>query len=64
MEKTPATAIGEASGAAAKFVPVTFSHLISTKLDNDNYILWRKQALTVIRRYKLQHFFAIAISFL
>lgn len=36
--------------------PITFSHLITLKLDEQNFYLWKQQIEGVIRGYKLQRF--------
>ena len=38
------------------FLLVSFPHLVLSKLDNHNFLVWRKQILTTLRGYKLQHF--------
>lgn len=36
--------------------PVTFSHSISEKLDDKNFLLWRQQVEPVIKAHKLYHY--------
>ena len=38
------------------FLLVSFPHLVLSKLDNHNFLVWRKQILTTLRGHKLQHF--------
>ena len=45
-----------ASVSVYRFVPVVFTHSLSMKLDNGNYLLWRQQVSAVIRCHKLQDF--------
>ena len=45
-----------ASVSVYRFVPVVFTHSLSMKLDNGNYLLWRPQVSAVIRCQKLQDF--------
>ena len=44
------------SSSSAKFAPVTFSHPLTTKLNNTNFIIWRKQVMATIRGHCLQSF--------
>uniref|UniRef100_A0A803QST8 Retrotransposon Copia-like N-terminal domain-containing protein n=1 Tax=Cannabis sativa TaxID=3483 RepID=A0A803QST8_CANSA len=61
MESSPtlssATSQNRGTGpGGAPFTPVVFSHKLATKLDHDNYLLWRPQVLSAIRGHKLQHY--------
>lgn len=33
-----------------------FSHLIASKLDQNNFLIWRKQVLSLVKGYRRQHF--------
>lgn len=35
---------------------VMFNHPLNVKLDPENFLLWRKQAMTAIRGHRLLHF--------
>ena len=48
--------MGGASSSASRFILVSFSHSVSIRLDNNNFLLWRKQVLAAIRGHKLQNF--------
>ena len=54
LEVSSLLAMEEVSSLFAKFVPVTFSHAISVKLDDMN-LLWKQQVLA-IRGLKLGSF--------
>uniref|UniRef100_A0A803QF40 Retrotransposon Copia-like N-terminal domain-containing protein n=1 Tax=Cannabis sativa TaxID=3483 RepID=A0A803QF40_CANSA len=41
---------------AATFTPVVFSHKVSVKLDDNNFLLWRPQILSAIRGHRLQDY--------
>ena len=41
---------------SSKFSLVTFSNSSTVRLDNNNFLCWRKQVLASIRGYKLQDF--------
>ena len=55
MEISSMSTMGDISRATS-FLPVSFPHPISFKLDNNNFLVWRKQVLTTLRGQKLQHF--------
>uniref|UniRef100_A0A803Q712 Retrotransposon Copia-like N-terminal domain-containing protein n=1 Tax=Cannabis sativa TaxID=3483 RepID=A0A803Q712_CANSA len=44
------------------FTPVVFSHKVSVKLDENNFLLWRPQVLSAIRGHRLQHFISASHS--
>ncbi|RVW21952.1 Retrovirus-related Pol polyprotein from transposon RE1 [Vitis vinifera] len=46
----------EETSRTTSFLPVSFPHPVSSKLDNHNFLVWRKQILTTLRGHKLQHF--------
>ena len=46
----------DGSSSVSPFVPISFTHPIALKLDNDNFLIWRKQVLATIRGFRLQHF--------
>ncbi|KAJ1379726.1 hypothetical protein SESBI_46638 [Sesbania bispinosa] len=39
-----------------KFTPLTFTHPVSIKLDENNFLIWKHQPLSRIKGYKLQQF--------
>ncbi|KAJ1399936.1 hypothetical protein SESBI_29914 [Sesbania bispinosa] len=41
---------------AEKFTPQTFSHPVSEKLDENNFLIWKFEALSTIKGFKLQRF--------
>ena len=45
---------------AAQFV--TFAHPIATKLDSNNYIVWRKQVFATLRGHNLQRFLLVEVT--
>lgn len=45
-----------ADAASSKFVPLFFTHPISSKLDQNNFIVCRKQVLATIRGHQLQNY--------
>ena len=55
MEISSMCTMGDISRTAS-FLPVSFPHPISSKLDNNSFLVWRKQVLTTLRGHKLQHF--------
>lgn len=55
LDSSSVSAMGGAS-SSSKFVPVSFNHSVSTHLDNNNFLIWRKHILAVIRGHKLQNF--------
>lgn len=55
-ETETSTSIDGASSSSLKFIPISFNNAISVRLDNKNFLLWRKQVLSAIRGHKLQHF--------
>ena len=44
------------SSSSSHFVPISFSHSTSIKLENHNFLIWRKQIFSSIRGHNLQHF--------
>ncbi|KAL6339591.1 hypothetical protein AAG906_034676 [Vitis piasezkii] len=46
----------EETSRTTSFLLISFPHPISSKLDNHNFLVWRKQILTTLRGHKLQHF--------
>ncbi|RVW37804.1 hypothetical protein CK203_087895 [Vitis vinifera] len=46
----------EETSRTTSFLPVSFPHPVSSKLDNHNFLVWQKQILTTLRGHKLQHF--------
>lgn len=44
----------------AKANAVTFLHPLSIKLDDNNYLLWHLQILTVVHKHELENFLAKA----
>ena len=44
------------SSSTVKFVHVTFTNSSTVRLDQHNFIVWRKQVLTTVRDHKLQAF--------
>lgn len=61
-ELTGEASMNSSSSSASASVPqarrdvVTFSHLISIKLDENNYLLWKHQVYTAIRGHDLHNF--------
>ncbi|KAL6322290.1 hypothetical protein AAG906_005259 [Vitis piasezkii] len=53
MEKSQQTL---ASSSSSHFVPISFNHSTSVKLENHNFLIWRKQIFSAIRGHNLQHF--------
>ncbi|KAK4840954.1 hypothetical protein QYF36_022262 [Acer negundo] len=49
-------------GSSIKFVPVSFKHSISVKLDNGNFLLWHQQVVAAIKGHKLQKFILDGLS--
>ncbi|KAJ1405243.1 hypothetical protein SESBI_26007 [Sesbania bispinosa] len=41
---------------AEKFTPQTFSNLVSDKLDENNFLVRKHEAISTIKGYKLQKF--------
>ncbi|RVW38337.1 Retrovirus-related Pol polyprotein from transposon RE1 [Vitis vinifera] len=52
----------------SRFLPVSFTHSFSVKLDNNNFLIWKQQVVSAIKGYGLQRFvffeFAIPPRFL
>ncbi|KAL6331208.1 hypothetical protein AAG906_009636 [Vitis piasezkii] len=52
----------------SRFLPVSFTHSFSVKLDNNNFLIWKQQVVFAIKGYGLQRFvffeFAIPPRFL
>lgn len=40
----------------AKPAPVSFKHILSLKLNEENHLLWKQQVLAAIRGHNLLHF--------
>ncbi|PON88107.1 hypothetical protein TorRG33x02_161330 [Trema orientale] len=40
----------------ARFNPVIFSHSLSIKLDEDNFLLWRQQVQAAVRGHRLHRY--------
>ncbi|WJZ94173.1 hypothetical protein VitviT2T_013052 [Vitis vinifera] len=56
MESSSISTMGAASSSSSRFIPISFSHSISVRLDNNNFLFWRKQVLAAIRGHKLYNF--------
>ena len=41
---------------------VTFAHPVASKLDANNYIIWRKQVLATMRGHNLQRFLLAEVT--
>ena len=57
FEPTPSSAVNSsltAVNSLTQFTPKTFSNLISFKLDEEDFLPWKKQASAAIRLNKLQ----------
>ena len=50
------SAMHGASSSSSKSVLVSFSNSHSVRLDNNNYILWRRLILSTVRGHNLQRF--------
>lgn len=50
------SAMHGASSSSSKSVLVSFSNSLSVRLDNNNYILWRRLILSTVRGHNLQRF--------
>ncbi|KAL6343618.1 hypothetical protein AAG906_024983 [Vitis piasezkii] len=44
------------SSSSSHFVSISFNHSTSVKLENHNFLIWRKQIFSSIRGHNLQHF--------
>ena len=40
----------------SRFLPVSFTHSFSVKLDNNNFLIWKQQVVFAIKGYGLQRF--------
>ncbi|EXC29894.1 Wall-associated receptor kinase-like 9 [Morus notabilis] len=52
----PTIAMGDAApttSSSSWFVPVTFSHPVVSKLENNNFLVWRRQILATVRGHRL-----------
>lgn len=61
LEASPNSAMGGAPGASSSSIsfisgPVSYSYPLSVRLDNDNFLLWRKLVVSMIQGHNLQHF--------
>ncbi|XP_062120006.1 uncharacterized protein LOC133834412 [Humulus lupulus] len=57
----PAVAINDTSFPTAAFSPVVFSHKISVKLDDNNFLLWRPQVWSAIKGHDLDDYIDSAV---
>ena len=55
-QTSSSTAMDGSSSSITKFVPVSFTNSSTVRLDQNNFIVWRKQVLTTVRGHKLQSF--------
>ena len=55
-ELNDSIAVEKSSSSSTKNSLVSFTNTLSVKLDNNNFLLWQRQALAAIRGYNLQHF--------
>ena len=56
---SPSTAINgstQSSTPSTKFVPISFTNLTTVRLDNNNFLGWRKQVLSAVKGHKLHNF--------
>ena len=44
------------SSSMNKFTPISFNNLMTIRLSNSNFLIWRKQVLSAIHGHKLQDF--------
>ena len=42
--------------SSQRFLLISFSHPIKMKLGQNNFLIWRKQVLSLIKGYRLQNF--------
>lgn len=56
VDDSSTSAMRGVSNPTSKFVLVPFNHSLSIRLDNINYLVWRKQVLSTIQGHKLQDF--------
>ena len=42
--------------SSSRFLHASFTHCLTLKLDNNDFIIWCKQILATVRGHKLQHF--------
>lgn len=50
------------SASATKFALVTFSHSVSSKLDNYNFLVWHRQILPTIKGHHLKDFLSSSVD--
>ena len=56
MENSSPATIGASSSSISRYGPVVFTHSLSVKLTNDNFLLWSHQVLAAIKDHRLMHF--------
>ena len=47
---------GSSLSSVTSFNPVTFNNSLTLRLDNENYLIWRKQVFSAIKGHKLQDY--------
>ena len=59
MENSSSATIGSSSTRSG---PVSFTHALSIKLNQDNFLLWSHQVLAAIKGHKLLHFIKSSVK--